>query len=68
MLTPDKALPIHLGILAAGDPKNIRTWSGVPYFMTQALKKYVKNLTYLSAGSLQWSKTGCSIDRWSLLR
>ena len=60
-----EVLSTHLGILAAGDPNNVRTWSGVPYFMTKALKKYVKNVTYLPAGSLQWSKTGCSIDRWS---
>ncbi|NBD15146.1 MAG: glycosyltransferase [Cyanobacteria bacterium] len=58
-------LPIHLGILAAGNPEDIRTWSGVPHFMTQALKKYVKKLTYLPAGSLEWSKTGCFVHRWS---
>ncbi|MBE9044874.1 glycosyltransferase family 4 protein [Pleurocapsales cyanobacterium LEGE 10410] len=60
-----EVLPIHLGILAADDPHNVRTWSGVPYFMTKALTKYVENLTYLSAGPLQWSPTGCLIDRWS---
>lgn len=61
----NEVLPINLGIIAADNPDDILTWSGVPYFMTKALKKYVKNLTYLSAGSLQWSKTGSLINRWS---
>ncbi len=38
---------IRLGILSAGDPDDVRTWSGVPHFMTQALRKHFENVTYL---------------------
>jgi hypothetical protein len=38
---------MRIGILANGDPANIRTWSGVPYFMTEQLKKRFSETVYL---------------------
>ena len=29
---------VNLAVLAAAEPLNIRTWSGTPYFMTEALQ------------------------------
>ncbi|MEO0948318.1 MAG: hypothetical protein AAFY11_09270, partial [Cyanobacteria bacterium J06641_5] len=50
-------LSLRLGILAPGDPDNVRTYSGIPFFMTQALKKRLQNISYLPEGYLKERKT-----------
>ena len=58
-------LPYRLGVLAPGDPDDIRTWSGIPYFMTNALRSRFREAIYLPAGSLCFSKSGVRLNRWS---
>ena len=49
--TPTKPrLPIHLGIMSSGDPRNVRTWSGVPFAILNRLDSMVDSITYLPAG------------------
>ncbi len=46
-----RRFPVRLGIIADGDPKDVRTWSGVPHFMTKAISKRVTELVYLPANT-----------------
>lgn len=45
-------LPLRIGILAPGNPDNIKTYSGIPYFMVRALRKKFQNISYLSNNNL----------------
>lgn len=38
---------MKIGVLAFDDPDNIRTWSGVPHFMTRQLRERVGETVYL---------------------
>jgi len=40
---------LTIGILSNGDPKDVRTWSGVPFFMTSELANHFKEVVYLPA-------------------
>ena len=40
---------LTVGILSNGDPKDVRTWSGVPFFMTSELAQHFKDVVYLPA-------------------
>ena len=42
-------LPVRLGVLAAGPPDDVRTWSGVPFSMTRALGERLDSLTFFEA-------------------
>lgn len=52
-------MPLRLGVLAPGPPDDVRTWSGVPFFMTRELAQRFESVTYLpaadvSAGRARW--------------
>ena len=64
MLDHDEAgKSIRLGILSAGDPDDVRTWSGVPHFMTQALRKHFENVTYLPVFNSPFHERQRKLDR-----
>ncbi len=42
-------LPIRLGFLSNGDPRDVRTWSGVPHAILQNLEPRVESVVYLPA-------------------
>ncbi len=48
----DGLIPLRLGVLAAGPPDDVRTWSGIPFSMTRALARRFESVTYLPAGSV----------------
>ena len=45
-------LPIHLGIMSKGDPRDVRTWSGVPFAIVRRMEKMVESISYLPATPL----------------
>lgn len=48
---------LTVGILAKGDPSDVRTWSGVPHFMVRALEQRFERVVYLPALPPQLSLT-----------
>ena len=50
-------LPIHLGIMSNGDPRNVRTWSGVPFAILRRLEPMVESITYLPATPVSKGRT-----------
>ena len=47
-------LPLRLGILSNGDPDSVRTWSGVPYSVKQALTPWFEEVVYLPSPTVPW--------------
>ena len=50
---PDR-LPLRLGILANGSPDSVRTWSGVPYSVKQALTPWFEEVVYVPSPTVPW--------------
>ncbi len=48
--------PLSVGILSKGDPSDIRTWSGVPYFITRELRRRFQRVVYLPAAPPRYAE------------
>ncbi len=55
----------HVGFIAPADPRDVRSWSGVPHFAFKALSKHVDRLTYIDTGSLEWIPRLTTYARYS---
>jgi glycosyltransferase involved in cell wall biosynthesis len=51
-------LPYHLGLLAAGSPDDVTTWSGIPFSMQRALQGRFAAVTYLPAAPVGVARLG----------
>jgi glycosyltransferase involved in cell wall biosynthesis len=49
-----RAVHMKLAVLAAGDPLDVRTWSGTPYFMTKVLQEKFPDLFVVRLPRLPW--------------
>ena len=56
--------PVRAGFLAPGNPNSLRTWSGLPYFMFDALAHHFGSLTPLTPVSDPWIRAA---NLWSSL-
>lgn len=45
----EEKYPLTVGILSHGDPRDVRTWSGVPYFIMQELERRFSRVIYVPA-------------------
>lgn len=61
--TPSSPLPIRLGIVSDGDPKDVRTWSGVPNAIYNHIEPKVDSVVYLPAGPVSKGR-----ERWEKMR
>jgi glycosyltransferase involved in cell wall biosynthesis len=47
---------LKIGFVHRFDARNIRSWSGIFYFMSQALEKHVGEVVYLGPDDSKWTK------------
>ncbi len=45
---------MRLAVIASGDPLDILTWSGIPYFMTKTLRAHFPDLTVIRSPFPSW--------------
>jgi glycosyltransferase involved in cell wall biosynthesis len=55
---------MRIGVLSPGNPDNVRTWSGVPFFMTRQLQRFAETI-YLPSELPRWDSIGAYANRVS---
>ena len=56
---------MHVGVLAGGDVSSAQTWSGVPFFICQALAEKCRKVSNLNETSSAWTRSDSRMIRWS---
>lgn len=51
---PMDKFPLTVGVLCNGDPKDVRTWSGVPYFVLQELSRRFNEVRWVPTENPDW--------------